>query len=53
MFLPRVVLRLLNIAHADDVPSPEEVERRDQEWYARLERLDLIDAVRSRRDAMR
>jgi hypothetical protein len=48
---PRWILRLLNVAHADDVPTTEEMARRDEEWYARLDRLDLIDAVRSRRDA--
>jgi hypothetical protein len=52
MRLPRWVLRLFNVAHADDVPTADEMLRRDQEWYARLDRLDLIDAVRSRRDAL-
>jgi hypothetical protein len=49
---PRWILRLLNVAHADDVPTAEELLQRDEEWYARLDRLDLIDAVRSRRDAL-
>jgi hypothetical protein len=50
MTWPRWILRLFNVAHADDVQTTEEIARRDEEWYARLDRLDLIDAVRSRRD---
>lgn len=52
MMLPRWILRLFNVAHADDVPTAEEQAQRDAEWYARLARLDLIEAVRSRLDAM-